>query len=197
MDRHSSGSSVTPIMSSLEGHLLIAMPGMQDPNFSETVAFICKHDTEGAIGIVVNRPSEMSLGDVCKQLKFETNLGDDAKQPIMNGGPVQPDRGFVLHQSDEEFDSTVDPEAPLKVTVSQDILKAIARGDGPKPALIALGYAGWSSGQLESEIAANAWLHAPASAAILFDTPIENRWKAAAGLIGIDIHQVTSYAGHA
>jgi putative transcriptional regulator len=184
-------------MSSLEGHLLIAMPGMQDPNFNETVAFICKHDENGAIGIVVNRPSDMSLEDVCRQLKFETNLGDDADQPIMNGGPVQPDRGFVLHQSEETFDSTVDPEAPVKVTVSQDILRAIARGDGPKPALVALGYAGWSSGQLESEIAGNAWLHAPADAGILFETPIENRWEAAAGLIGIDIRQVTSYAGHA
>lgn len=184
-------------MSSLEGQLLIAMPGMQDPNFNETVAFICKHDDNGAIGIVVNRPSEMSLGDVCRQLKFEINMGDDAGQPIMNGGPVQPDRGFVLHQSDDEFDSTVDPEAPVKVTVSQDILKAIARGDGPRPVLVALGYAGWGSGQLESEIAANAWLHAPAEPAILFETPIAERWEAAAGLIGIDIHQVTSYAGHA
>jgi putative transcriptional regulator len=115
----------------------------------------------------------------------------------MNGGPVEPDRGFVLHQSAAAYDSTVDPEAPLKVTVSQDILKAIARGDGPKPALIALGYAGWSGGQLEAEIGANAWLHAPADASILFGTPIENRWQAAAGLIGIDIRQVTSYAGHA
>jgi putative transcriptional regulator len=184
-------------MNSLEGQLLIAMPGMQDPNFSETVAFICKHDDEGAIGIVVNRPSDMSLGEVCRQLKFEENLGDDAGQPIMNGGPVQPDRGFVLHQSDEDFDSTVDPEAPVKVTVSQDILKAIARGDGPKPSLVALGYAGWSSGQLESEIAANAWLLVPTEPSILFDTPIDRRWQAAAELIGIDIRQVTSYAGHA
>jgi len=184
-------------MSSLEGQLLIAMPGMTDPNFNETVAFICKHDENGAIGIVVNRPSEMSLGDVCRQLKFETNLGDDEGQPIMNGGPVQPDRGFVLHQSDQPFDSTVDPGAEVKVTVSQDILEAIARGEGPKPALVALGYAGWGGGQLESEIAANAWLSVPAAPAILFETPIENRWQAAAGLIGIDIRQVTSYAGHA
>lgn len=115
----------------------------------------------------------------------------------MNGGPVQPDRGFVLHQSEQPFDSTVDPEAPIKVTVSQDILEAIAAGEGPKPALVALGYAGWSSGQLESEIAANAWLHVPTNPSILFDTPIESRWQAAAGLIGIDIRQVTSYAGHA
>jgi putative transcriptional regulator len=184
-------------MSSLEGQLLIAMPGMRDPNFSETVAFICKHDDDGAIGIVVNRPSDMSLGEVCRQLKFEINLGDDENQPIMNGGPVQPDRGFVLHQSDDAFDSTVDPDAPVKVTVSQDILKAIARGEGPKPALVALGYAGWSGGQLENEIAANAWLLVPTEPSILFDTPIEQRWQAAAGLIGIDIRQVTSYAGHA
>jgi putative transcriptional regulator len=115
----------------------------------------------------------------------------------MNGGPVQPDRGFVLHQSDEVFDSTVDPSAPVKVTVSQDILKSIARGDGPKPSLVALGYAGWASGQLESEIAGNAWLSVPLDPAILFDTPVGDRWKAAAELIGIDIRQVTNYAGHA
>jgi putative transcriptional regulator len=115
----------------------------------------------------------------------------------MNGGPVQPDRGFVLHQSAEPYESTLDPNAEVKVTVSQDILKAIALGAGPKPALVALGYAGWASGQLEAEIAANAWLHVPTAASILFDTPIENRWQAAASLIGVDIRQVTSYAGHA
>ena len=185
-------------MSSLEGQLLIAMPGMSDPNFSETVTFVCKHDSDGAIGIVVNRPSEMSLGEVCAQLKFDTRIeGEDAEQPIMNGGPVNPDRGFVLHQSEAEFDSTFDPDAEVKVTVSQDILRAIARGEGPKPALVALGYAGWASGQLESEIAANAWLSVPTSPSILFNTPIEQRWQAAAGLLGVDIRQVTSYAGHA
>ena len=184
-------------MSSLEGQLLIAMPGMTDPNFNETVTYICKHDENGAIGIIVNRPSDMSLGEVCRQLKFEVNLGDDDAQPIMNGGPVQPDRGFVLHLSGDGFDSTVDPEATIKVTVSQDILQAIARGDGPTPAMVALGYAGWGSGQLESEIAANAWLSVPTEPSIIFDTPIEQRWRAAAGLIGIDITQVTNYAGHA
>jgi len=184
-------------MSSLEGQLLIAMPGMQDPNFNETVAFICKHDENGAIGIVVNRPSDMSLGEVCRQLKFETDLGDEDDQPIMNGGPVQPDRGFVLHQSEQSFDSTVDPDASVKVTVSQDVLRAIARGEGPKPALVALGYAGWASGQLESEIAANAWLNAPVEPSILFETPIGERWRAAAELIGVDLSRVTSYAGHA
>lgn len=184
-------------MSPLEGQLLIAMPGMLDPNFSETVTFICKHDAEGAIGIIVNRPSDMSLGEVCRQLELGSQLGEDDEQPVMNGGPVHPDRGFVLHLSDLPFDSTFDPEAPVKVTVSQDILKAIARGEGPKPSLVALGYAGWGAGQLESEMAANAWLSVPTSPAILFETPIEQRWQAAAGIIGIDIRQVTSYAGHA
>ena len=184
-------------MTSLEGQLLIAMPGMADPNFSETVAFICKHDESGAIGIVVNRPSDLTLGEVCRQLDFESRLGERADEPVMSGGPVQPDRGFVLHQSDEAFESTVNPKAEVKVTVSQDVLRAIAHGAGPKPALVALGYAGWSGGQLEAEIAANAWLHVPAAASILFSTPIEKRWTAAAGLIGVDIRQVTSYAGHA
>jgi putative transcriptional regulator len=184
-------------MSSLEGQLLIAMPGMADPNFNETVTFICKHDAEGAIGIVVNRPSEMSLGDVCRQLDLKSDLGESGDEPIMNGGPVHPDRGFVLHQSDESFDSTFDADAEIKVTVSQDILKSIARGDGPSPVLVALGYAGWGAGQLESEIAANAWLSVPTAPAIVFETPIEQRWQAAAGLIGVDILTVTSYAGHA
>lgn len=184
-------------MSSLEGQLLIAMPGMSDPNFNETVTYICKHDSEGAVGIVVNRPSDLTLGEVCKQLSLEGELGEAANQPIMNGGPVHPDRGFVLHQSDAAFDSTFDADAEVKVTVSQDILKSIARGDGPEPALVALGYAGWSSGQLESEIAANAWLSVPAAPTILFDTQIDERWEAAAALIGVDIRQVTSYAGHA
>ncbi len=184
-------------MSSLEGQLLIAMPGMADPNFNETVTYICKHDADGAIGIVVNRASDMTLGEICEQLSLEGELGEAANQLIMNGGPVHTDRGFVLHQSDQAFDSTFDADAEVKVTVSQDILKSIARGDGPEPALVALGYAGWGSGQLESEIAANAWLSVPAAPAILFDTPIDERWQAAAALIGIDIRQVTSYAGHA
>jgi len=184
-------------MESLEGHFLIAMPGMGDPNFNGTVAFICKHNDEGALGIIVNRPSDMQLGDVFDQLALEIGSDVPTDQLVMNGGPVQPDRGFVLHQSDRKFDSTVDPNAEVKVTVSQDILRDMAHGEGPAPALVALGYAGWSSGQLESELAANAWLSAPADAAIIFATPIEQRWQAAAALLGVDIRQVTSYAGHA
>jgi putative transcriptional regulator len=132
-----------------------------------------------------------------QRLRTKLGAAGEMIETVMTGGPVQPERGFVLHQSIETYESTVDPKAEVKVTVSQDVLRAIARGEGPKPALVALGYAGWGGGQLEAELAANAWLHVPAAASVLFETPVENRWLAAAGLIGIDIRQVTSYAGHA
>ena len=184
-------------MSSLQGHFLIAMPRMGDPNFHETVAYICKHDNDGALGIVINRPTTMTVEDIFRQLSFDARGSAQARDPVLSGGPVQPDRGFVLHQSATPFDSTVDPEADVKVTVSQDILEAMARGDGPKPAVVALGYAGWGAGQLESELATNAWLSAPADPAIIFVTPFEERWTAAARLLGVDIHQIANYAGHA
>jgi putative transcriptional regulator len=184
-------------MSSLQGHFLIAMPGMGDPNFHEAVAYICKHDSEGALGIVINRPTTMRVAEVFRQLALEVSTSAQESEPVLSGGPVDPDRGFVLHESDAKFDSTVDAEAPVKVTVSQDILAAMARGEGPERAVVALGYAGWSPGQLESEIAANAWLNAPADPAIIFKTPYEKRWSAAARLLGIDINHLTNYAGHA
>jgi len=184
-------------MGSLQGHFVIAMPGMGDPNFQETVAYICKHDSEGALGIVINRPTTMVVGDVFRQLSLEVRSSAPGAELVLSGGPVQPDRGFVLHQSEAEFDSTVDANAPVKVTVSQDILAAMARGEGPAPAVVALGYAGWGAGQLESELANNAWLSAPADPAIVFATPYEQRWTAAAKLLGVDIHQISSYAGHA
>jgi putative transcriptional regulator len=184
-------------MRSLQGQFLIAMPGMGDPNFAETVAYICKHDDDGALGIVINRPTDMTLAEIFDQLSLEVGDETQATQLVLNGGPVQPDRGFVLHQSDRGFDSTVDPSAAVKVTVSQDILATMAQGDGPSPVVVALGYAGWASGQLESELAANAWLSTPADPAIIFSTPYEQRWKAAAALLGVDILQMTNYAGHA
>jgi putative transcriptional regulator len=184
-------------MNTLEGQFLIAMPGMRDPNFSETVAFLCKHNAEGALGIIINRKADMDLSEIFTQLGFSVSDNTNAAQPVMSGGPVQPDRGFVIHRSAAEFESTVDPDADVKVTVSQDILKNIATGDGPAPVLVALGYAGWEPGQLEAELAANAWLSAPADPAIIFETPVAERWRAAAALLGIDIRNVASYAGHA
>ncbi len=184
-------------MRSLKDHFLIAMPSMGDPNFNETVAYLCKHDEDGALGIVVNRPTDMVVEEIFQQYSLEVLTQDQGTQPVLMGGPVHPDRGFVLHQSETDFDSTFDPTARIKVTVSQDILAVMASGQGPSPAAVALGYAGWAAGQLESELAANAWLSAPADPAIVFETPFEQRWRAAASLLGVDIHQITNYAGHA
>lgn len=184
-------------MHSLEDHFLIAMPAMGDPNFNETVTYVCKHDEEGAMGIVINRPTDMPLAEVFRQLGLEAKDPRIAEMPVLAGGPVQRDRGFVLHRSETCYDSTLETRGGIRVTVSQDVLDALARGDGPDPVLVALGYAGWDSGQLEAEIAANAWLSVPADHKVLFETPFEQRWRAAAGLLGVDIHQLASYAGHA
>lgn len=184
-------------MSTLQDHFLIAMPAMGDPNFDGTVTYLCKHNDEGALGIVINRLLDMRVADIFEQLELETVDQRQAERPALAGGPVQPSTGFVLHQDDRKFDSTLDNDAPVKVTVSQDILQAMAAGDGPWPALVALGYAGWGAGQLEAEIAANAWLSVPANPSLIFDTPFDQRWVAAAGLLGVNISQLTSYAGHA
>jgi len=184
-------------MRTLRDHFLIAMPTMGDPNFNGTVTYLCKHDDQGALGIVINRPMDMRLGEIFKQLALKVQVPELEMQAVLSGGPVQPDRGFVLHQSEQTFDSTIDPTAAIKITVSQDVLASLAAGQGPVPAMVALGYAGWDAGQLESELAANAWLSAPADATIIFDTPTEQRWPRAAGLLGIDIHQIANYAGHA
>ena len=184
-------------MGSLQDHFLIAMPAMVDPNFSETVTYICRHDVDGALGIVVNRPSGMTLGQVFEQLSLKASDPALLSQPVLAGGPVRRDMGFVLHRSEQTFDSTIDAGGEIKVTVSPDILGSLARGEGPDPVVVALGYAGWAAGQLEAELAANAWLCVPADPTILFDMPLEQRWAAAFRLLGIATHQITRYAGHA
>jgi len=181
----------------LTGHLLIAMPAMSDPNFARTVSFICEHTEQGALGIIINRPLELSLGEVFDQLSLETAAPAMAAQPVLRGGPVQVERGFVLHSPGGNWDSTVAVSDTIHLTTSQDILGALARGTGPDRALMALGYAGWGAGQLEMEISANAWLSVPATDALVFDTPFEARWAAAAGLLGINLATISPEAGHA
>jgi putative transcriptional regulator len=181
----------------LTGHLLIAMPAMTDPNFVRTVTYICEHTDQGALGIVINRPLQMDLGDVFQQLSLEAAGPDLTSQLVLRGGPVQTERGFVLHEPSQPWDSTVEVSDSIHLTTSQDILAAIAKGTGPKRTLMALGYAGWGAGQLEMEMSANAWLSVPGSAAIVFDTPYEARWAAAAGLLGINLATISSEAGHA
>ena len=184
-------------MSTLQGHFLIAMPALNDPNFDGTVTYLCKHNEQGALGLIINRPLGMEAREVFEQLDLEVVDSDQADRAVLGGGPVQRGMGFVLHQSSAQFESTLDPESTIKVTISQDILKSMAGGQGPQPAVIALGYAGWEAGQLEAELTANAWLSVRADPSIVFDIPFEQRWSAAAGLLGVDVTQLTSYAGHA
>jgi putative transcriptional regulator len=184
-------------MQSLQDHFLIAMPAMADPNFNETVTYICKHDADGAFGIVINRPTDLSLGEMLSQLAIELRDRNLADRPVMLGGPVEPERGFVLHRSDQAFEATLAAGGEIKLTSSPDILAALGRGAGPEPVLVALGYAGWGRGQLEVELGSNTWLTVPANPAIIFETPVEQRWTAALGLPGVDIQRITDYAGHA
>ena len=166
---------------SFSNQLLVAMPGMEDPNFSTTVTLICEHNSDGALGIIINRPMNLTLGGLFEQLHLENDDTDAASQPILDGGPVATERGFVLHSPHERFEHSVDVSADIQLTLSRDVLDAIAASDGPEKAVVALGYAGWDAGQLEVEMLANSWLSVPASADILFDVPFEQRWQAAAG----------------
>jgi putative transcriptional regulator len=180
----------------LTNHFLIAMPGMTDPFFAKTVTYLCQHSAEGALGIIINRPSELLLGDIMQQMEITTQNEAIANIPIYFGGPVQPERGFVLHESGGTWNSTLQVSSSISLTTSRDILEAIGQGKGPQKILIALGYAGWGKGQLEQEIVENAWLNAPASDSIIFVRPPSHRWKAAAELMGVDISLLTTQAGH-
>lgn len=177
--------------------LLIAMPGMQDPNFEATVTLICEHTEEGALGIIINRPLDLRLGDVLGQLSLTTEDEDINDAQILAGGPVGHERGFVVHGGNAEWEATLAVSDEIRVTFSRDILAAIAGGRGPGKALVALGYAGWEAGQLEAEMMANAWLNVSATPDIVFDVPYEQRWQAAAKQLGIDINRLASDAGHA
>lgn len=181
----------------LTGHLLIAMPTMTDPNFHRTVTYICEHSEHGALGLIINRPLDMQLGEVFEQLELARPDSDMINLPVLRGGPVSLERGFVLHEASEDFDATLDVSQSIRVTTSRDILTAMASGGGPQRALVALGYAGWDAGQLEEEISANAWLSVPATPGIIFDTPFEQRWQEAANLLGVDVHMISGDAGHA
>lgn len=182
---------------SLSNQMLIAMPGMVDPNFSSTVTLICEHNAEGALGIIINRPIEMKLGGLFRQLDLKVIDQRIVEDPVLSGGPVAQDRGFVLHEPGEDFDSSLRVSPDIQLTLSRDILDSIAAGKGPARTLVALGYAGWDSGQLEKEVMENTWLTVPSSPEILFDVPFNDRWAVSANTLGIDINQISPHAGHA
>lgn len=180
----------------LRNHFLLAMPGLTDPMFTRSVTYICDHSEHGAMGIVLNQPLGITLTEVFDQLSLESKSAV-GQNPVLAGGPVNTQRGFVLHRDQGSWDSTLHITSEICLTASRDIVAAIAEDHGPRSAQFALGYAGWNAGQLEEEIASNAWLTIEADSSIIFDTPVEQRWAAAANHLGIDLNLISSVAGHA
>lgn len=181
----------------LDKQMLIAMPGMVDGNFAGSVTLLCQHNDEGAIGITINRLSDFSLGEILAQLHIDCSDDTIRNLPVVEGGPVAPDRGFVLHTPLEGFESSMPVSPDIMVTTSRDILAAIAEGKGPKKYLVALGYAGWGGGQLEGEMRENAWLSVEADSDIVFDLPLPNRFDSALDRLGIKVDRLHLEGGHA
>jgi putative transcriptional regulator len=181
----------------LEQQMLIAMPGMVDANFAGSVTLLCQHNAAGAIGITINRLSSFTLGEIFTQLQIECGDEGIRNLAVLEGGPVAPDRGFVLHSPLEGYESSMDVGKGIMVTTSRDVLADIASGAGPEKYVVALGYAGWSGGQLEGELLANAWLSVSADTDIVFDLPLPNRFDRALSRLGIRVDQLFSEAGHA
>ncbi|MBB5607602.1 MULTISPECIES: YqgE/AlgH family protein [unclassified Janthinobacterium] len=184
----------------LANHFLIAMPAMQDPVFGGTVVYVCEHNENGVLGVVINKPTDMTMEVLFDRIDLKLAGSSEApivNEPIMFGGPVQDDRGFVLHTPGARYSSSLTVTDEVAFTTSIDVLEAVAKGDGPERMLVSIGYSGWSPGQLEDEIGRNGWLTVGASADILFDFPIEDRYVAAIKLLGIDPLMLASEAGHA
>ncbi|KRG79174.1 hypothetical protein ABB30_01890 [Stenotrophomonas ginsengisoli] len=181
----------------LTNHLLVAAPSLQQEPFARGVALICQHDDQGAMGVLVNQPSEYTLGDVFEQIGLHSEDADLQSVPVLNGGPVHTERGFVIHDDARHWSSSLTVADGLFLTTSRDILQAMAEGHGPRNALVALGCAGWGPGQLETELGENSWLTVPNAEAILFELPLDKRWQGAAGLLGFDMAHLTDYSGRA
>ncbi len=180
--------------SSLRNHFLVASPWLADPRFHGGVVYLCEHSEDGALGLMVNQPLDIHLGEILEQLDMH---GGELDLPVFSGGPVQPERGFVLHSPDSHWQNTAEVTDQIRLTTSRDVLAAIGRGEGPLEFLVALGYSGWSEGQLEAELGSNAWLTCPATTDILFRTPASERYQAVLKQMGIDLNQLTDSIGHA
>ena len=183
---------------SLTGHFIIAMPSLNESYFDQSVTFICEHDENGAFGIVINHQTSITFEEIISEINITPDLPTTHHHNIFVGGPVQQDRGFILHKADQnKWASTMKVTDNISLTTSGDILKAIANDRGPKENIITLGYAGWGPGQLEREFLQNAWLNCPADEKIIFNTPIEQRFQAAANIIGVDMSTISNDSGHA
>ena len=183
-----------PQMESLRNQFLIAMPSLSGSIFFHTITYICDHTEDGAMGLVINQPLNITLAEIFQQMGVKANVGATA---VLSGGPVQPERGFVLHSADSRWDSTLAIADDIMLTASRDVIDAIGEDRGPDYYLVILGYAGWAGGQLEDELADNSWLTAAADSNILFHTPIEQRWNSVAKNLGIDLDLISGTAGHA
>ena len=181
----------------LANQLLVALPALADPNFARSVALVCQHDGDGAMGVMVNRTSEYTLGQVLSQMGIGSEDQALCARPVLHGGPVHQERGFVIHDGARAWDSTLRVGEGLYLTTSRDVLEAMAAGEGPANAIVALGCAGWGAGQLEQELAENTWLTVPADAALLFELDLDSRWQSAASRIGVDLFRLAGYSGHA
>lgn len=186
------------MFTSLKNHFLIAMPDLEDPYFFRSVIYLCDHTENGAIGIIINQPLlKLRLSDILEKTQLLSPSLDISDPLILSGGPVQKDRGFILHDKESTWQTTIPVSEQISLTTSPDILHAIAHHQGPAHALIALGFSNWTRGQLEKEMAANHWLYSPADFNLLFNLPIARRWKAAAALIGVVMDKISSDVGHA
>jgi putative transcriptional regulator len=183
--------------SSLQNHFLIAMPNLTDTFFYRSVVYICEHDDEGAMGLIVNRPTQVMLSELLEHLKISNPSAMPASTPVLFGGPVEKGQGMVIHDSAKPWKSSLTLADNIYLTTSTDILEKLGTEQGPEHSIVTLGYAGWEAGQLEQEIAENSWLTVPATDSLLFETPAEQRWQAAAELLGVDINLMTASAGHA
>lgn len=181
---------------SLKNQFLLAMPNQAGTYFGDTVTYICEHNKDGAMGLMINRPSELSLVELLSQMGLASS-GVSADIPVLEGGPVASERGFVLHTEDQSFESSLALGNGLMLSTAREILEAIAQGEGPSEYIVTLGYAGWGSGQLEDELKENAWLNCPGNADVLFRTPFDDRVNKAAAALGIDFRLMSGQAGHA
>lgn len=188
---------IMSVAMNLTNQFLIAMPALADPNFYRTVTYLCAHNSEGAMGIVINRPLDLNLDEVLGHMDIEATDPYVKEMRVIQGGPVQTERGFVIHRPAGEWDTVLPVGGDVAIATSRDILAAIAQGEGPDNAVVALGYAGWGAGQLEREVAENAWLSGPADTNIMFNVPYEDRWESAARLLGVDLGRLSGEAGHA
>jgi putative transcriptional regulator len=180
---------------------LIAMPGMADDTFAGTVVYLCEHTERGALGLVINKPIDIPLGKLFEKVELSLDREELAAQPVFFGGPMQTERGFVLHEKqfegDSPYNSTMSVPGGLEMTTSKDVLEALSNGAGPRRVLVTLGYSGWGAGQLEDEISRNGWLTVDADPKVIFDTPIEQRYERAVSLLGFDPRMLSQEAGHA